>query len=159
MAALRNVVAYICNAYADKRSLSSYTLMQILYLVDWRSALVRKRLVTDLTWKLSGQGPFSPEAQTTIENDASFKVEPAAAGRGHARIVFKQDFQPELPEGDREILDFVIQAAATKPARALSRLVFSTYPVVMAALGTDGSDLILLAAEYQDRSRLLATVG
>lgn len=66
MADLKDVINYIYNTYPHKDKLSKARLVRMLYLADWRSAIVRRRQLTNLKWKLGENGPEPEEFDQEI---------------------------------------------------------------------------------------------
>lgn len=157
-AKLRDALAYLCAKYPHKEELSKARLTKMVYLADWRSALLHGRQITGIRWRFNHYGPYVDDVLTLAKEDPMFdlvfgenlygtpKVTISLAGRAPVKW-------DSLDKEDREILDFVIEATAPKFWDDFIRLVYSTYPVITQPRYT-GLDLVSLAREYHDRSDL-----
>ncbi len=52
MTELKDVMAYIIANYPFKGELSNARLTKMVYLTDWKNALLSGRQVTDISWRL-----------------------------------------------------------------------------------------------------------
>jgi hypothetical protein len=155
MADLRDVIAYLCDHYPDKDDLSKARLTKMIYLADWRSAITRGAQITDITWIFNHYGPYVDDVVEMARNDPIFEVLTTENEFGTIKEVIQTKWRGEeyqsLTEGDRGILDFVVERTASRNFRDFIRLVYSTYPVV-AQPRYSSLDLVALAREYSEVS-------
>ncbi len=50
MAALKDIIAYYCDRYPHKEELSKARLTKMVYLADWKSAIVHGKQISDIKW-------------------------------------------------------------------------------------------------------------
>jgi predicted nucleic acid-binding OB-fold protein len=157
MSELRDVVAYICRNYPHKDELSNARVTKMVYLADWRSALTRGKRLTDVHWVFNHYGPFVYDIINTVKEDPAFEVVSTENMYGGSkdlmRIADDVDY-PSLGEGERELLDFVIEKSAQKNWDEFIRLVYSTYPIATQERFSE-LDLVELAREYEQKVPLL----
>lgn len=152
MAELRDVLIYFCKHYPHPQELSNARLTKMVYLADWRSALLRGRQMTTIRWEFSHYGPFVHEISRVAKSDPAFDVRQVNSMFGNTKeeIRIKPDVpDPDLPDDEREILDHVIATTGRLYWDGFMKLVYSTYPVVTQPRYSL-LDLEALAAEYQD---------
>jgi uncharacterized protein YwgA len=156
MAALRDVMAYVCAKYPGS-DLSKAKLAKILYLADWKSALEGRPQITPIIWKFNHYGPYVTDVVDVARQDHDFVLSADWTQFGNRRTIvqYKGSGAPELEKSDQDILDEIIRRVSNLSFDAFLKLVYSTYPVVVSDRGST-LDLTKLAAEYQ-RSGLSAT--
>ena len=159
MGVLREAAAYLVSSYPDRTDLSPVRLHWLIYLADWRSAIVRRHQLTEATWRLGPTVPVSSELATLLKADGWFRV--TTLGRffrkGPAHVELTQDASWEsLSSDDLEILRFVLDTVG-KLQGDITRLVYSTYPVFTAREPSGPSlDLVGLAESYEKQGPHLA---
>ena len=159
MAELQDVISYACAKYPYASSVPLSTLTKILYLAEWRSAITRKRQLTQARWLLNQSGPFSPDIATALAATPTFAV-------GRSQSIFKPSplrvslrqvdaGWKGLTVEDKEVLDFVLRVISTKSYGEFIRLVESTYPVYKNPENTAALDLVGLAERYLSERSLV----
>ena len=113
MVSITDTVSYIRDSYPHKSSLSNSRLIRIIYLSDWRSAILRSKQLTDARWKLNG---FDPVIKGIFIENCLKESEK----RGKTA--------PTLSKDDKEIVDYAINTSSGKKWEELVSLVCSTYP-------------------------------
>lgn len=155
MARARDVIAYILAQYPSPLDLTMSKLVNILYLIDWRSAIVRGSQVTDLQWEAQASGPTCPLPGVLPVRQMDDDRPRLTTRRRPARALvlewlqerFKKDLSVSLTPEDREIIDFVLRTAASKQLGPFTQLVNSTFP--MRRVNEGQIDLVELAAQYR----------
>jgi hypothetical protein len=150
MATVRDAIAYICSHYPSGGDLSETRLTKIVYLADWRSAITRKRTLTDISWMVNGHGPYVDDVIEAARHDADFVVEKSEDSFGSPKEVIrvKPDVLfPSITADDKRVLDFVISTVSKLTWREFIELVYSTYPIVNQQQ-YQKLDFVKLAEEY-----------
>jgi hypothetical protein len=144
----------------DRDDLSRSRLMGMLYLADWRSALLRRTPMTNAKWVLGRFGAYAEDAFSLLENPTPpFRVveEENPYGTPKVRVELTSDDvpTPTVDADAREILDYVIET--TKPLRwsEFVGLVNSTYPMVAARERFAELDLSQLVDQYEASQQLI----
>jgi hypothetical protein len=152
MARLRDVVAYLCHAYPHKGDLSKARLTKMVYLADWRSAIIRGHQITEIEWIFNYYGPYVDAVIDAIRDDPVFSIIQTANMFGGQKEIVQLNTETtwsSLTEEDIEILDFVIAETAPLYWNQFMQLVYSTYPIVSQPRFTP-LELAALASEYRD---------
>jgi hypothetical protein len=158
MARLRDVAAYLCHAYPHEGDLSKARLTKMVYLADWRSAIIRGTQITEIEWIYSYYGPYVEAVIDSIRDDPAFSIIQTANIFGRQKEIVSLNTEttwPTLTEEDIEILDFVIEETAPLYWNEFIQLVYSTYPIVSQPRFTP-LELTNLASEYKDSQSSLA---
>src|SRR5918994_1580631 len=161
MARLRDVVAYLCHAYPHKGDLSKARLTKMVYLADWRSAIIRGHQITEIEWIYNYYGPYVEAVIDAIRDDPAFSVIQTANMFGDQKEIVQLNTEtswPSLTEEDIKILDFVIEETAPLYWNEFIQLVYSTYPIVSRPRFTP-LELAALASEYKDSQSGLTVEG
>ena len=123
MAYVEDVLAYLSHNYPWPGQLSMARLSYMLYLADWRSALLYDKPVSNVRWHLEGNAPQpsqrDPHGAMTWDELERIFLELIAEGN------------PENVERqEKAVLDYVIATACERSLVDLIRLVNSTFPVI-----------------------------
>lgn len=130
-----DVVAYLRDRHPHHEELSRVRLLRMAYLVDWKSAVERRRQMTDLAWGFGEEGPYCSGAGRAVH------LELSGAGRGH-------EGYPSLTAEDEGLLNFVVRSVEGKGYAELEKLAYSTYPIATYPERGSMLDLVGLAREY-----------
>jgi hypothetical protein len=119
-------------------------LLRMTYLVDWRSLITRQRALTEAQWEVDAElGPVSPEVIGAALS--CVRDEPLAQ---------RLAGQAKLSDSELKVVDFVLQACASRPDEWVTQLVNSTFP--MLGPRTSGPlNLPMLAKPYLAQRSLL----
>ncbi len=121
----RNAIAHILINTVGPGSLPALRLTTLLYLSDWRSAITRKRQITDISWVQ----PFvakMPEIIQFLAQDPDF----ALVSGPQPEVIFTGDpLSGILSPEARTCVDFVLRSETNKSWPELFRLAYSTYPM------------------------------
>lgn len=150
MACLKDVMVYLLKNHPAAEDLSKARLTKLVYLADWKSAIKRSSQITSVNWYFDNFGPYVKDVQSLARLDKDFKIVDTVNERGNSKqIITLQNHSASynLSDEDREILDFVIKATATKNWSAFIQLVYSTYPIRSQPRFSD-LDLVTLANDY-----------
>lgn len=156
MPELRDVAGYLCRNYPHKSELSKARLTKLVYLADWKSAIDRNQQMTSIKWLFNRFGPYVDDiVQIATQDDAfTLRQDRTMFGNKKETIALTNPFdERSLTEADRHILDHVIEQTRKLSFDAFIQLVYSTYPILT---GAQGSDLDLIAAA--DRYKALENV-
>lgn len=148
---LREALAYLASHFPKETELSRSRLTRMLYLADWRSAILRGQPLTKAVWNYSQYGPFAIEAETILRHDPNFTTSiDFSLDNGEVDTVALR--QPvsytSLTVDDRSLLDFVVEVTASLPWNDFNRLVYSTYPLITQEK-YQNLDLMVAADRYQ----------
>lgn len=127
----QSVLNYVTKNFPNHCILSEARLIKMLYLMDWRSAITRKKQLTNLKWVVGENGP-----QPSI----NIFGEPLDSSLNKL----------ELDVNDKLIVDFVIKTTVDKKWKDLNILVDSTYPVFMQLPLYSDIELVKIAGLYKD---------
>lgn len=149
---LLNFVKYIFIKYPKKEDLFVSRLTKIIYLIDWKSAIDDSCLLTNSEWHLDNYGPYIEHFFDAItkDKDLDIKISNNLDEDKKLSIVMKNiEWQDHLEDRQKKIIDFVINVTKDKNYSDLSKLVFSTYPIIV---GNNNFylDLIKLAHDYNE---------
>jgi hypothetical protein len=160
---VEEVVIYICQHYPHKDELSNARLTKMVYLADWRSALMYDRQLTGIGWIYNHYGPYKDDVMTAARANPCVTVREDRNQHGDRKQVIAVTANTHVPrlsltQQECEVLDWVIQKTQKLSWTEFIRLVYSTYPIVtrprFATL-----DLVELAGEYREaRSRTVGTI-
>jgi hypothetical protein len=163
MAKIEDVITYIYAQYPNPLELSPSKLLKIMYLIDWRSALVRGIQVTDLQWRVDENGPscdIEPRPVSSSEwwwpmlnREKRSRIHPLI-DRWFAR---RSSGWGSLNADDKAVIDFVLRTAASKHFGEFTQLVYSTYPLQRNDRSRARLDLVGLAKEYGSRRTELSS--
>lgn len=151
MARLRDVVAYLCHAYPHRGDLSKARLTKMVYLADWRSAIIRGHQITEIEWIYNYYGPYVEAVIDAIRDDPAFSVIQTANMFGGQKEIVRLNTDTtwsSLNDEDIEILDFVVAETAPLYWNQFIQLVYSTYPILTQPRFTPLA-LTDLASEYK----------
>ena len=154
MAELKYVIAYICLKYPYKDELSKSRLTKMIYLCDWRSALVNGYQLTDISWEYSHYGPYVDDIIKEANSNKLFNVKETNNIYGFQKDLIKirdDKYSPVLENSEKSILDFVIKKTHLKNWNDFIRLVYSTFPIVTQTQYSD-LDLVKLASLYHEET-------
>ncbi len=156
MANLVDVMAYICKKYPHKNELSKARLTKLVYLADWRSAIVNRRQLTNIKWVFNHYGPYVDDVVITAMNHPAFNVVSTLNSYGANKSVVKlqYDLPINLRRREKNILDHVIEQTKNLYFNEFIELVYSTYPVVSSNRFAY-LNLVALAEEYENQIKPL----
>jgi len=152
VAELVDVMVYLCKVYPKKSDLSNARLTKLIYLADWRSALVNGRQVTNIQWVFDQFGPFVFDVKDTAQDHPEiFSLEETETVLGSPKTTIRlkdENHEYDLNPEEVEALDWVVEKSRQMPWSRFIRLVYSTYPILTQERGTK-LNLVDLAAEYK----------
>ncbi|HUO84708.1 MAG TPA: hypothetical protein VM534_06290 [Thermoanaerobaculia bacterium] len=148
MADFQHVINEIVRRYRGEHELHPERIGMILYLIDWRSAIERGNVLTDVNWVVSDYGPeardrtgHSLTAITQAPPDFSSLAGEVPPGQGL------------LSDQEGRIVEFVLDSVSDRSDAELAQLVFSTFPMVMTQRPQTPLDLVSLAENYNQNYR------
>lgn len=71
---IKNVIKYILREYPYKSELSASRLTKMVYLVDWKSAIMKNRQVTDTHWLFNHYGPYVDDFMDIANKDSDIEI-------------------------------------------------------------------------------------
>lgn len=155
MAAVTDVVAYLCTTFPRRDDLSKSRLTKMAYLADWKSALDTGHQMTDIAWEFNHYGPYVDDVVLSVRNTPGLElVDRPGPGRQTVRCVDTAVGFPSLTDTDRRILDHVVAVTAPRHWDEFIKLVYSTYPVLSSPRYAQ-LDLVDLAERYRRERSLL----
>lgn len=149
MANLIDTIAYVCDNYPHKSDLSKAKLNKIIYLADWKSAMSRGRQITDIDWIFNNYGPYVNDIETAVVFSDYFELKQTLNMFGNKKevIVKISDFEYEIYDDEKQILDFVINKVTPLNWDTFIKMVYSTYPILKSNRH-EHLNLVELATEY-----------
>ncbi|MDO9326223.1 MAG: Panacea domain-containing protein [Methanoregula sp.] len=155
MTELKDVMAYIIANYPFKGELSNARLTKMIYLTDWKNALLSGRQVTDISWRFVDFGPFVRDIQDTAINYREiFNSIETTNQYGVKKLLITlndPNFQPNLSPEEKKVIDHVIEKTKRLNWNDFIRLIYSTYPILKSERYSD-LNLIKFAKEYQSNN-------
>lgn len=149
---LTDIIAYIVINYPRKNDLSKAKLTKIIYLLDWKSALVTNQQITELEWTYDYFGPYNSNIKSIIESrtDLFWVHECSFDFSQTMKIVHmkNEEYSPSLSENVTQVLDNMISIACEMTWNQLNQLVDSTFPI-MTSERFSKLDLVAKASEYK----------
>lgn len=151
MNTLIDIVKYLYLHYPYHGELSKARVVKMIYLVDWRSCLVRGQQITSIHWYFNHYGPYVSEVIDAIRRDEDFSIQSVTNIFGDTKeiIVLKNPrCKVNVSDEVKTVLDFVIEKTYKLNWTEFINLIYSTYPVVTQPRYTY-FDLVKLAKEYK----------
>lgn len=150
MAKFQQVIDYVCRRYASSHPLDRNRLGLILYLVDWKSAIERRKAVTDIVWRVEDFGP-RPDAESALVVISARTACPPDFSSLSAYV--GTDIEGfTLTSEELNVIEFVITSVSAKSDYELQHLVHSTFPMLKQPK-TAPLNLVALAAQYDREYR------
>lgn len=154
MASVMDVLLYLCGKAPKEHTMPVTRLMRLAYLADWKSAIDLRRTLTETKWEFGAWGPWSKEVHDILHEAQAFEIESTETVYGEPKEIVKIAEQHQalnLQPEETSVLDFVIDSA-NRPFSELTRLVYSTFPLMVQEKG-EVLDLTQLAERYLQRPR------
>lgn len=153
---LIEIIYYICRfAHAKNMVLSKARLVKLIYLIDWKCALINGHQMTEIEWLLNHYGPYVEEIITMVDKYPHFKKSVYINLYGERcekiELVDQEDvtkIELHLSKDQCELIDSVLSITADMGYTNFLRLIYSTYPVVKSNK-MEKLDLVNLAKEYK----------
>lgn len=133
---IRDIVLYFCLNYPCSLCLSKARMTKLVYLADWRSAIINDRQITNIEWEFNHFGPFVKDVEEAVRNDPDIEIESTFNFYGHHKEVFAinhedyLNFPPSLDDSTVQILDYVIKHTGDLKWNEFIQLIYSTYPII-----------------------------
>ena len=131
---LSYIIAYILKNYPYKRDLCNARVTKIIYLADWKSALVYNKQISDIKWYFDNYGPFVHDVENNIEkNNSVFDEKKETNAYGMYKKVFsiKKDIAIDiLTNEEMELINQIINLVKGLNWDNFIKLVYSTYPIL-----------------------------
>lgn len=131
------VVARIFKSYQALGELSPFMLVFILYLIDWKSTLIKGKQLSDIKWKYIDE---------SFANDTIEKINNRIFKDG---VFDHRKVKINLKKEDIAIIDELVNKSLNLDSEKFIKLVFSTYPMYKEVKGIN-LDLSVLAKEYTE---------
>ena len=148
---LRSVLFYICRTYPHARELSKARVTKMIYLADWRSAVLDGDQLTRILWTFNHYGPYVDDVVRLAKRDAAFEVLVSENYYGSPMELLRLSGvgdDDELSARDRAIVQTVIDDSAHLYWNDFIAMVYATYPVKVRPR-YEVLELPLLATEYR----------
>lgn len=133
MAKIKDVTAYVCATYPHKDELSKARVTKLVYLADWKAAQKNKKQLTKIEWYFHNYGPYVDAVVESALKDPRFDVVSTSTMYGDSKTLFtiKRDaeYRKGLSEGDRDIIDSVIDETKDLYWDSFIKHVYDTYPI------------------------------
>jgi len=152
MAELKDVMVYIIGNYPFKGELSNARLTKMVYLTDWKNALIVGKQITNINWRFVDFGPFVRDIQdTAVDYKNIFNSVDTTNQFGVKKLLITlndQKYQPNLTTEEKKVIDHVIEKTKRLNWNDFIRLIYSTYPILKSERYSF-LDLVTFAHEYQ----------
>lgn len=153
---IRDLIGYILKHYPAKHELSNARVTKMVYLADWKHAFEKGSQITGIEWYFDNYGPFVWDVKNEAErHDSLFDIENVPNMYGSKKTLYKlknKDFEPNLSNDVKKILDHVIEKTAPLYWDDFITLVYSTHPIMTSERYTS-LDLVAKAKEYNEVNR------
>lgn len=133
MDTLKDIITYLYIKYPHKNELSKARLVKMIYLADWKYALLYNKQLTTIEWYFNHYGPYVSDIIDAIRNDKDFTIKTQTNCYGDLKeliILNETHVNPSLTNEAIDVLNFVIQKTHSLIWDDFIRLVYSTYPIV-----------------------------
>ncbi len=151
MANLGEILVYLFWKYPNPNELSKARVVKMIYLSDWRSAIISGKQITSINWIYNHYGPYVNDIIDYIRQDNRFEITSTTNYWGEFKEVIslkKQNISVSLNKETTDILDFVIEGTSKLYWNDFIKLVYSTYPIKNSVKYTE-LNLVDLADEYK----------
>jgi len=159
MALLKDVIYYILCNYPNKDELSNYRVTKMVYLSDWHFVRKYGKQMTDIQWVFDNYGPFVWDIKdTVVEQSQLFKCDHTYNCFGHEKTIFAikdPSYQTNLTTEESASIDYVIEHTQALDNAAFTKLVYSTYPIVVTEQ-YHKLNLVDNAKEYNEKLKKLS---
>ena len=129
---LEEIIIYICDNYPLPNELSQARLTKMIYLADWRSALIYNKQLTDINWLFNHFGPYVNDiSQQAIESNF-LNIKKTTNVYGKTKFIISNTdccSYEYINEEEKDILDFIIDKTKGLYWSEFIELVYSTYPI------------------------------
>lgn len=151
---LLSIIKYILANYPYPNELSASRLTKMIYLADWKEAIINGKQLTDINWFFNHHGPYNDEILHEAKKDKniSVTVKINIFGAKKTHIELHNNEKPiNIDDESSKILNFVMDATKDKNYTDFIKLVYSTYPVISSKKYST-LDLPRKAKEYKELS-------
>lgn len=149
----KTVAAYLASNYPYPHELSESRLVKMMYLADWRAAIIHGERLTDIEWIFNHYGPYTSQATSDIIDRNGFRVRESQNYYGSNKRIFEyvgdKAILESLQPWQIEVIDFVITETKHLSYSAFMKLVYGTYPIVVSDRYST-LDLVCLAEHYRE---------
>lgn len=148
---LLEIIRYILSNYPYPDEISASRLTKMVYLADWKEAIVHGKQITEIKWHFNHRGPYNDEIIQAARKDKNIKITVKNNIFGNKKTHIELigcELPGNIDSDFLEVLDFVINATKEKSYGDFLKLVYSTYPVISSDK-YDDLDLVSKAAEYK----------
>lgn len=129
---LEDLIIYICQNYPHSRELSKARLTKLIYLIDWKSCLQRKRQLTNINWYFDNYGPYVDDVIDTARNSNHLTIEQETNfyGTKKERIaIFNKSYTPHISINDINLIKEVFLETQNLYWDDFIKHVYNTPPV------------------------------
>ena len=133
MDTLNDVIKYLYLNYPYKNELSKARVVKMVYLADWKSAMLYQKQLTNINWYFNHYGPYVSDIINAIRSDSDFTIDTQKNMYGETKELIRineKNTQLTLSDNVKHVLDFVIEKTAPLSWDDFIKLVYSTYPIV-----------------------------
>ena len=126
----------------------------MVYLADWKSAMLYQKQLTNINWYFNHYGPYVSDVIEAIRSDNDFTIDTQKNMYGELKELIRiseKHTQPTLSDNVKHVLDFVIEKTSPLSWDDFIKLVYSTYPIVTQPKYST-LDLVALAKLYTETS-------
>lgn len=144
---VRDYAYYVCSKFSDSPDVGRERVHFLLFLAAWRLSLSKDQTLSSLRWICNDIGPYSETIDNVLRSDDRLKVFVSSDSSSAERILVIRKEDPVLSEIFRNHIDQLIERYGKTSFLDLSKLVFSTYPILASNRGYP-MDLPALAKAY-----------
>ncbi|MFS9186605.1 Panacea domain-containing protein [Streptococcus infantis] len=129
-----NVLRYIIKKYSNNYELTKTRITKLVYLVDWESALMTDKQLTDIKWYFDHYGPYVSDVFDTADEDSELTIVEKVSNFGTKKYIVEAKFDKDnliidLDENEKSIIDRVIEETKNMNWNDFIDYVYSTYPI------------------------------
>lgn len=133
MEKLNKIASYICSEYEKPEDLSKARFVKMIYLADWKSAIINGKQLTDIKWVFNHYGPYVEDIINRITESGGFEIrEEKNIFNTPKYLIYATNEIANVEFEARntsEILDSVMEQSVNLRWREFISMVYSTYPV------------------------------
>jgi uncharacterized phage-associated protein len=148
-----NILDYLYIKYPNSNQLSISRVMKLLYLIEWRYAIINFEKLTDIEWMQTEYGPFYKTLRSIYNESSNYEVTIKLDDKNREQTVIiflNKKENLSLKDEAKKVVDFVIDHCKDYSWTELNNLVSSTYGVLNTPQGQI-IDIVNLASKYKEK--------
>ena len=152
MEKLIDILIYLYRKYPNSNQLSFSRTMKLVYLIEWRFAIINFEKLTDINWTLTKYGPYYSNLIKIFKESSNFELITKIDDNNNQQIVIKftdKKNDLNLNENTKAVIDFVISHCQNLSWSELNNIVNSTYGIINSN-ENEIIDILTMAKKYKN---------